>query len=292
MLKLRAEPHEYVAYWGARIALGLFGLLPLDLASAFGGWLGRTLGPRLPVHRVAMKQLQRAMPELDDAARDAALLGMWENLGRLLAEYAHLGEIEVGKHIELVGGEQIRKVTESGKSAIFVSGHYGNWELISHAGRHYGLPMVLVYRAANNPLTEELLQSLRAPIGAKHVPKGVRAARALLQALHGNESLGMLVDQKQNTGLPVPFFGRDAMTAPAVAELALRMQCPVIPIRVIRLGGTRFRIETETPMQFQTSGNREADTLSALKQINRLLEGWIRERPDHWFWVHRRWPKE
>jgi len=291
MFKLRAEPHEYVAYWGARIALGLFGLLPLEQASAFGGWLGRKLGSKVPVHRVAARQLQRAMPELSATEQEKILTGMWDNLGRVLAEYAHLEDIAVGKHIELVGGEYIRGVAESGKSAIFVSGHYGNWELISHAGRHYDLPMVLVYRAANNPLTEELLQSLRAPIGAKHVPKGVRAARALLQALHGHESLGMLVDQKQNTGLPVPFFGRDAMTAPAVAELALRMHCPVIPIRVIRLGGTRFRIETTAPLEFQTTGNREADTLTALQQINGVLEGWIRERPDHWFWVHRRWPK-
>ncbi|WP_374632571.1 lauroyl acyltransferase [Ferrovibrio sp.] len=292
MFKLRAEPHEYVAYWGARVALGLFGLLPLEQASAFGGWLGRKLGPKVPVHRMAARQLQRAMPELSEAEQEKILTGMWDNLGRVLAEYAHLEDIAVGKHIELVGGEYIRDVTESGKSAIFVSGHYGNWELISHAGRHYGLPMVLVYRAANNPLTEELLQSLRAPIGAKHVPKGVRAARALLQALHANQSLGMLVDQKQNTGIPVPFFGQDAMTAPAIAELALRMQCPVIPVRVIRLDGGRFRIEVSEPLHLPASGDRDADVLAVLKHINTVLEGWIRERPDHWFWVHRRWPKD
>ncbi len=292
MFKLRAEPHEYVAYWGARVALGLFSLLPLKTASAFGGWLGRKLGPGLPVHRTAEKQLRRALPELDEAARKATLLGMWDNLGRVLAEYAHLGDFAIGKQIELSGAENLQPLLASGKPGIFFSGHYGNWELISHAAKHLDLPMVLVYRAANNPLTEDLLQSLRAPTGVKHVPKGVRAARALLQALHANQSLGMLVDQKQNTGIPVPFFGHDAMTAPAIAELALRMQCPVIPVRVIRLDGGRFRIEVSEPLHLPASCDRDADVLAVLKHINTVLEGWIRERPDHWFWVHRRWPKD
>ncbi len=293
----RAEPHEYVAAWGARFAVALFGALRLDRASALGGWIGRTLGPHLPVHRTAERNLARAMPELDEAARRAILTRMWDNLGRVLAEYPHLGEFVISGAprpglIDIVGGEHIETIRDSGRPGIFFSAHYGNWELMSLAATQYGLPLVHVYRAANNPLTEEILQRLRKPVGGRHIPKGMQAARELLKALRQNEALGMLVDQKLATGIPVPFFGRDAMTAPAIAELALKAECPVIPAHVVRLGGGRFRIVVEAPIYLENTGDRERDVRAAMAMINARIEDWIRARPDHWFWVHRRWPKD
>jgi KDO2-lipid IV(A) lauroyltransferase len=292
-IETRAEPHEYVAAFGARFGIALFGCLPLDMASALGGWIGRKIGPRVRAHRIAARQMQKALPHLDEAARERALLGMWDNLGRVIAEYPHLPKLRLGDRVELVGAEHIDAVRESGKAAIFFSAHYGNWELIGLTSTQCGLPLTLVYRAANNPLTEELLQNLRARASdARHVPKGVRAARALLQALMNNESLGMLVDQKLNSGISVPFFGLPAMTAPAIAELALRQRCPVLGARVERLGGARFRVTVEPPFFLEPSGGREADVVAGLAKVHATLERWIRERPDHWFWVHKRWPKE
>ena len=100
----------------------------------------------------------------------------------------------------------------------------------------------------------------------------------------------MLVDQKMNDGIPVPFFGRDAMTAPALARLALRYKCRVIPARAERLGGARFRLTFYDPMPLPDTGNLQADTLTLMTAVNAQIEAWIRERPDHWFWLHRRWP--
>lgn len=293
----RAEPHEYVAAWGARLAVALFGSLPLDRASALGAWIGRTLGPHFPVHRTAQRNLARAMPELDDAERHAVLAGMWDNLGRVLAEYPHLGDFVISGaprpgRIDVVGGEHIEAIRDSGKSGIFFSAHYGNWELMSLAATQYRMPLVNVYRAANNPLTEEILQNLRKPVGGRHIPKGAQAARELLKALKQNEPLAMLVDQKLATGIPVPFFGRDAMTAPAIAELALKAECPIIPAYVQRLEGAKFRIIVEAPIHLENTGDRERDVLAAMTLINAKIESWIRARPDHWFWVHKRWPKE
>lgn len=292
----RAEPHEYVAAFGARFAVALFGALPLDRASALGGWIGRTLGPHFPVHRTAAENLARAMPELDEAQRREILKRMWDNLGRVLGEYPHLGDFVISGaprpgRIDVVGGEHIEAVRDSGKSGIFFSAHYGNWELMSLAATQYGLPLVHVYRAANNPLTEEILQKLRKPVGGRHIPKGMQAARELLKALKHDEALGMLVDQKLAAGIPVPFFGRDAMTAPAIAELALKAGCPVIPAYVVRQEGARFQIIVEPPIYLEDTGNRERDVLAAMTMINAKIESWIRKRPDHWFWVHRRWPK-
>jgi len=287
-----AEPHEYVAAWGARLALALFAALPLDRASAFGGWIARRIGPRIGANKVAARNIARALPELTAAQQAEALTGMWDNLGRVIAEYAHLADIRDAGQIEVVGREYVDATRDSGKPAIFFSAHYGNWELMSIAGTELGLPLVQVYRAANNPLTEDLLQSLRKPVGGRHVPKGMQAARELLKALKQNECLAIMVDQKLSNGVAVPFFGRDAMTAPAVADLALRSGCPVIPIYAERLGGARFRVTIEAPIMLADTGNREQDIYNGLLLINRRIESWIRKRPDHWFWVHKRWPKE
>ena len=293
----RLTVSDYASAAGAYLALALFRALPLDAASAFGGWLGRHLGPRFSVHRRAAGNLARALPELDAAGQARVLDGMWDNLGRVVGEYAHLGDIRESRpgqpgQIEVVGHDHIEAIRASEKPAIFFSGHYGNWELLSLVATAHGLPLVQVYRAANNPLTETLLQRLREPVGGRHIPKGAEAAREMLRALKRKEPLALLVDQKLNTGIAVPFFGRDAMTAPAIAEFALRFGCLVVPARTERLGGTRFRVTVEAPITFTSTGDRDADIYNALLTVNRKLEEWIRARPDHWFWVHRRWPRD
>lgn len=292
-----AEPHEYVAAWGAQLGIAIFRCMSLNAASACGGWLGRTLGPRLKAHRHAERNLSAAMPELDNAARQRVLHAMWDNLGRVVGEYAHLDsfaiDTEAQRHqIEIAGAEHLAWLRDEGRPALFFSAHYGNWELIGLVAAQLGVDLLQVYRAANNPLTERLLQALRMPLGGRHVPKGSLAAREILRALRQRESVGMLVDQKLNTGIAVPFFGRDAMTAPAIAEFALHLDCPIIPARVERLNGTRFRVTIEAPIHLQKTGDHQRDVYDALLLINRRLEDWIRARPDHWFWVHKRWPKD
>lgn len=293
----RAEPHEYVAAWGARLALALFSALSLDRASALGGWLARKLGPHLGVHKHAARNLARALPDLTATQQQVVLNGMWDNLGRVMAEYAHLGDLgeEIAARsdrVDVVGTEHVDAILAANRPTIFFSAHYGNWELLGLVATRYGLPLVQVYRAANNPLTEEILQNLRSAVGGRLVPKGMQAARELLKALKQNESLAMLVDQKLTTGIAVPFFGRDAMTAPAIAELALRADCLIVPAYVERLGGARFRVTVEAPIRPVKSGERERDIYDTMLQVNRKIESWIRARPDHWFWVHRRWPKD
>jgi KDO2-lipid IV(A) lauroyltransferase len=100
----------------------------------------------------------------------------------------------------------------------------------------------------------------------------------------------MLTDQKMNDGIPVPFFGRPAMTAPALAVLALRFDCVVLPARVERLGGAHFRLTVFPPLALPRSGDSHADAAALMAQVNAILESWVRDRPQEWFWVHRRWP--
>ncbi len=275
-----------------RLAMALFGLLPTDWASALGGRLARLIGPLLKQHRIADENLRRALPELSDRERKAVLRGMWDNLGRVAAEYPHLRRIASDpRRISVVGEDIVEELSGDGIGGVLVSAHYGNWELavvpaMARGGRIYSF-----YRSANNPHSEALIQSLRRPLEAtSFLAKGQAGARSALGLLRAGEHVGMLVDQKQNRGIASPFFGREAMTTQAPASLALGVGVPLIGARVERLAGCRFRIVLER-IEPVRGGSRADDVAETTHRINRVIEGWIRARPDLWFWVHRRWPR-
>ena len=278
----------------ATFAFTVFGLLPRRSASALGGWLARAVGPRLAVSDVARRNLGVALPELDPTAIERVVGGVWENLGRTIAEYPHLAAIDCflpGGPVEVVGIERLARLKAQGRAVVFVSAHYGNWEIASLAAGQFGMPFHYVYRQANNPYIERWVQRFRrATLGAYH-PKGAAGLRELIRAARRGEHLGLLADQKTNEGIAVPFFGRPAMTGAAVARIALRYGLDVVPARVDRLSGGRFRVTVETPIDVLAGADAEADVAALLGRINRIFEDWIRARPDHWLWLHRRWPE-
>ena len=278
--------------WFATLAFSGFGLLPLDRASALGAAIARRIGPRLGVTKRARLNLRLAMPELGDAEVEAIVIGMWDNLGRVAAEYAHLREIEVfapGGRVETSGLEHLDASLAAGHRVVLFSGHLGNWEIAALAGGQYGLDIAQIYRAANNPLFDRLIGRLRGDQG-ELIPKGAVASRRAVAALRRGGHLSLLVDQKLNDGIAVPFFNRPAMTAPALALFALHFDCDVLPVRVERTGGAHFHLTVYPKLPLPRGGNRDADVLTLMTTVNQTLEGWIRERPEQWFWLHRRWP--
>jgi len=280
--------------WIAAFGIRAMRLLPLDWASALGGGLARLIGPHLGISKRARLNLQAAMPELSPDRIEAIVRGMWDNLGRVVFEYPHLAKITIypsernDGRVEVLGVEHIEAARSAKRSFILVSAHVGNWEIAPLASAQYGLDVAFIYRAANNPLVDNMIGDLRSH--ATFIPKGAIASRQAFATLRRGAHLGLLVDQKMNDGIAVPFFGRDAMTAPALALLALRFDCDVLPARVERLHGAHFRLTVYPKIALPKSGNREADTLALMTEVNRVIEGWIRERPEQWFWLHRRWP--
>jgi KDO2-lipid IV(A) lauroyltransferase len=275
---------------GVYAAYGLFRVLPVAAASWLGGALLRILGPFTRGHRVAEANLAMALPELDAATRDHIRRRMWDNLGRTMAEYAHLKRFGAAPLVEVSGAEHVRDVLASGKPAIFFAGHLANWEVPAMVVHANGIELPLVYRAPNNPYVDRLIRHARLPVTRTLVAKGGEGAKALITLIREGRSLGMLVDQKMNDGIAVPFFGRDAMTAPAMVRLADRFGLPLHPVEVARTRGARFRVVIHPRLQFPSTGDKTADTLTALTTINVLLETWIRKNPEQWLWVHRRWP--
>ncbi|MBV9814923.1 MAG: lauroyl acyltransferase [Alphaproteobacteria bacterium] len=278
--------------WGAALCFGAFGLVPLEWASAVGGALGRTIGPRLGITKRARLNIARALPELSQAEVSPLIAGMWDNLGRVVAEYPHLRRIRVfepGGRVETRGFEHIDRAVATGRRMIIFSGHIANWEIGMLAAVQYGISVAQIYRAPNNPFIGRMITRFRGT-GGELIPKGTVAARRAIAVLRRGSHLTMLADQKMNNGIPVLFFGRPAMTSSALAALALRFDCDVLPARVERLARARFRLTVFPPLPLPRSGDHHADVAALMTQVNRILEQWIRDRPGEWFWLHRRWP--
>jgi Kdo2-lipid IVA lauroyltransferase/acyltransferase len=280
--------------WGAALSFGAFGLLPFERASALGGALARRIGPSLGISERARRNLRRAFPQLSEIAIESIVIEMWDNLGRVAAEYPHLREIRVfqpGGRVETHGFEHMDRAVAAGRRMIIFSGHIANWEigLLAAVQYQYGISVAQIYRAANNPLVDRMITRFRGDAG-ELIPKGAVAARRAIAMLRRGGHLTMMADQKMNDGIAVPFFGRPAMTSSALASLALRFECDVLPARVERLAGAHFRLTVFPPLPLPRSGDHHADVAALMARVNETLEAWIRDRPEQWFWLHRRWP--
>jgi KDO2-lipid IV(A) lauroyltransferase len=266
-------------------------------ASNLGGAVARWIGPLLPVTRVGDANLRLALPDLNAAIRARTLRAVWDNLGRVVAELPHvasLGPTAEGPGWEVRGEQHIHAAAATGGPVIFFSAHIGNWETLPVIAARHGISLSNFYRAASNPLVDRMITDLRMRAVGDPVPnfaKGATGARAALAHLARHGFLGMLVDQKMNDGISVPFFGHNAMTAPAAAAFALRFRCPLIPAHTQRLGPARVRLIVEAPLDLPDTGDRTADIATLTAAMNARLEHWVRERPGEWLWLHRRWPR-
>lgn len=268
------------------IFYGLCDILPVAMASNLGGWLGRTVGPRLAASRKARNHIHESLPEITDSEIERHVAGMWDNLGRVIAEYPHLQEI--GKNrVTLNGTDIIKTSLAQNKPVILFGAHLANWEVMAPAVyTQLGVKLGLVYRAPNNPISDKLLDYARSLHGQlKTLPKSKTGTRHLVQALKDGESIGILIDQKYNEGMPVNFFGRPAMTSPAFVQLARKYQATLIPFHCVRHKDCEFTITFEDPLD--TDGADHA----VITKAHERLESWIEARPGEWMWLHRRWGK-
>jgi KDO2-lipid IV(A) lauroyltransferase len=286
-------PFEYALF---RTMMGLFWIMGLKRASDFGGWIARNVGPKISVSRRAHRNLKLAMPELSRAQRETIIVKMWDNLGRTFAEYPHLGAFwrpGPDQPIEMVGFEHVQAAIAKGKGGFFVSGHLGNWEIMPMCVRYAGLDGAIVYRPPNNPYVDRWITTQRAThCLATMAPKGGDGAKVIIQTLRKNAFLTMLVDQKMNNGIEVPFFGHPAMTTQAAASLSLKYGAPIVAVKNERLPGPRFRVTAYPEISITPTGDRAKDIYALTLKLNEFLEARIREAPEMWLWLHSRWPKE
>lgn len=264
---------------------GFFRVLPLDAASAVGGAAMRAIGPRLRRTKdIVVPQLAMAFPAMDEAARGRVMTAMWDNVGRVFAEYAHLDDIL--SRVSVTGREHLDQTQACGRPVIFVAGHIGNWEIAPIVVQSAGIDLNVVYRAPNNPWVEGLLRRARsAGSGGRQIAKGAAGARQIVKVLRGNGAVGMLVDQKLSGAPLVPFFGHPAQTLTSAFVFARKFNARVHYVRIERLSGAHFRATISPEV---TVGDDETAFLAAM---NAELESWIRVHPAQWLWTHRRWER-
>jgi KDO2-lipid IV(A) lauroyltransferase len=267
-------------------------ILPFKVSVAFGGWIGRHVGPYLPLSKRARSNLQKCFPHLTHQEIEHIVVGMWDNYARLAAEYANADAFWDGKNlhnIEIVGMENLKNFQDDGKPGIIFTAHTGNWQMITLAAQSIGFDLTQMYRPANNPWVDSLMLYCQKLAVKNVITKKNRGPKDFLSLLRRKEHVLLLVDQKMGEGISVPFLGRNAMTAKGVARMYLNQNCPLLPARTERLHESHFRVTFYPPIDFKPQGDHQQDMYNLLLHINTMIGEWVLERPGEWLWLHRRW---
>ncbi len=269
------------------VLFSLARLLPVRFASAFMGRIFCIVAPLTPWQTRARLNLSYAMPELDRTRQTEILHKMWENLGRVIGEYPHVGHLARDNRVEFVGLEHIRNLKTGG---LLIGAHIGNWEVGPLAAISVGKRVAAIYRPLNNPLLANLLTRRKRAYGGDIYRKGREAALGMVTALRKKNIMCVLVDQQLREGMNVPFFGHPARTSISHIKIAIKKQVPIFYMRTERLAGVRFRVTISPPISLPDTAD-DVSVLALATQINAELESWIRAAPEQWFWPHRRWGK-
>jgi Kdo2-lipid IVA lauroyltransferase/acyltransferase len=274
----------------------------LETTSNLAGWIMRKVGPLFAENRIGRANLTAAFPEKSSAQIEAILSGVWDNIGRMGIEFAQLDQLwneDAYLHPEnsrvTLGAESIErflKLQNDGKPALIFAAHLGNWELPAVCAGTYKLDSAVLYRKPNIAAIDKWLEETRAASMGEIISTDMSAPMKIAQALERGAHVGMLVDQYYVRGVPVVFFGQRTMANPLIARLAQHFNCPIHGTRIVRLPGHRFRAELTDEIQPVRDANGDIDIPGTMQAIIAVIEGWIREHPEQWLWLHRRWRPE
>ena len=301
MLGRRSKARNAVDAAVGSVAVGLLQVMKLverRRAANLAGATMRRLGPLLKEHRVGRANLRAAFPQKSPAEIEQILAGVWENLGRVVAEFVHLDEFHIVDPqssdpaaiiLEPAMLERCRRAM-GGKAALGFACHTANWELSAVVARQIGADTAVLYRRQNIAAISDAVIRLRAGVMGQMIPTGLDAPVKLARLIQNGVHVGMLVDQHFTKGVDVQFFGRTCKANPLIAMLARQLECPILGLRIIRLpGGNRFRGDITDPIEPPRDAEGRIDVAGTMQAITSVIEGWVREYPDQWLWLHRRW---
>ena len=267
----------------------------------FAAGVMRTVGPLLPEHRTARVNLAAAFPQKSAAEIEAIVRGVWDNLGRVAAEFAHIDRIKLYDpavpepsdiDYDPVVLDRFHRLRLDGKPALIFTAHLANWELPAQVAANYGLDAVILYRRPNLAAAADAVIKMRAGSMGTLVPTSLDAPVKLADALLAGRHVAMLVDQYYVRGVDVTFFGRWTKANPLLARLARQVQCPIHGVRMVRLPGDRFRADITEEIAPARDADGRVDVRGTMQIITDVIEGWVREHPEQWLWLHRRWRDE
>ena len=281
---------RYLTEYGLFRLVGLiFRALPIAAASGLSGFFWRHLAPFFPRHKRALANLARAYPEKPEAERETIARAMWDNLGRTFAESFHIDALREGSRVTFEDEALYDALRARPGGAVFCGAHAGNWEITVLSAHHVGKPCAAIYQRIKNPYVDRYVTAGRAPLyTAGILAKSREAAGFVKRVVREGGGVAFLVDQRDQSGVCVPFFGSLAPSTTFPALLARALKVPVYVARVVREDGARFKLgfcEVAQPR----SADRDADILAGTAAIQAAIEDNIRAHPEQWMWAHRRW---
>jgi KDO2-lipid IV(A) lauroyltransferase len=270
-----------------------------DKMGALFSRVARKIGPALREQKIGRANLTAAFPEKSPEEIEAILAGVWDNLGRVGAEFANIdriwdfneadpdprGRIEISPRTHFL----FHQLRLDNKPALIFASHLANWELPALAAVAHGLQTAILYRRPNSASADRAIQRMRQVNMGTLIAAGRDAPFRLAEALQNGQHVARLVDQYLTGGVEVTFFGRKTKANPMLARLLRQVECPVHGVRIIRLPGNRFRAELTEEIPPVRDADGRIDVQGMTQAVNTVIEGWIREYPEQWLWLHRRW---
>jgi KDO2-lipid IV(A) lauroyltransferase len=264
----------------------------------FWGWFMRKVGPLLREHRIGRDNLVAAFPDKPAAEIEQILAGVWDNLGRYGVEFAQIERLRNAdpsrSDDDIVADPKtsalFHELRHDGKPALIFASHLANWELPALVAARHGLETAVLFRRPNIRAVSDAVLKIRAGCMGTLVATGLDAPVKLLRMLEADRHVAMLADQHFVKGVEVTFFGRRCKANPLIAQLARHVECPIHGTRVVRRSDpNRFTIEMTEPIEPARDAEGRIDIQGTMQVITSVIEGWVREHPEQWLWLHRRW---
>jgi Kdo2-lipid IVA lauroyltransferase/acyltransferase len=267
----------------------IFKILGPKISSFVGGKLFELIGPIFRSKKIIHKNIKRVFPDINKEKLDELKSSMWNNYGRVFAEYMFIKNFRNGKlskNIIIDGEEILNNIKNNNQKVIFISGHFSNFELMAMQIDKKGLNIAAIYRPLNNIFLNYIMERIRTKYICKNqIKKGIGGLRELIRFNKQNYSTALMIDQRVSQGIKTNFFGEKAFTTTIPAQLIKKFSIPVVPIFIERYEGLKFKIKVYKPINFSNEDTIENITT----QLNKALEKMIISNPNNWIWTHNRW---
>ena len=267
----------------------IFKILGMKFASYFSGKIVSYIGPLFRPKELIKSNLLKALPNLDSNELNRISKNMWNNYGRILAEYIFIKDLRNGKfqkNIEIKGQEILDQIKKNNEPVIFISGHFNNFELMAMEIEKTGIPLAALYRPLNNKFLNFIMEKIRKKYLCKNqIKKGISGTKQLLSFFKKKTSIALMIDQRVSQGIKSNFFDSKALTTTIPAQFLKKFKCKVVPIYIERVKDINFKLTIYEPKIYSEKETIESITLD----LNHLLEKLILKNPDQWIWSHNRW---
>ena len=267
----------------------IFKILGINYASFFSGKIMSIIGPYFRSKVLIKSNILKAFPNLKDSEIKKITMEMWNNYGRILAEYVFIKDFRSSKlkeNIEIEGQEILKKIKENNEPVIFISGHFNNFELMAMQIEKSEINLAVVYRPLNNKFLNFIMERIRKKYICKNqIKKGISGTKQLLSFFKKKTSIALMIDQRVSQGIKSNFFNHKCFTTTIPAQFIKKFKCKVVPIYIERSVGTNFKLTIHEPLKYSVEESIDSITL----KLNFLLEKMILKNPEQWIWSHNRW---